>query len=105
MATKTTTSKTTSTPKAATTPKAAATAKVEGVRTAVLERLQQGQEAAVVAAERFGQTIERVVPAPVMPLLVTVQRAVVTNVEFAANLARHQADFATKVAKALLPAA
>ena len=69
----------------------------------MFERLQQGQEAALVAAERLGHTLERVIPAPVMPLVANVQRAVVSNVEFAAALARHQADFATKVAKALLP--
>lgn len=92
MATKTTSK---STPKA--------TTKVEAARAAVLERLQQGQEATLVAAERLGHTLERVIPAPVMPLVTNVQRVVVTNVEFAAKLAQHQADFATKVAKALLP--
>ena len=89
-----------STPKS--TPQAAS--KAEAARTTVLERLQQGQEAALVAAERLGHTLERVIPAPVMPLVVNVQRVVVTNVEFAAALARQQAEFATKVAKAIIPA-
>ena len=99
--------KTTSTKKASSQQKAAqaAAGKVESARTAVFERFQQGQEAALVAAERLGHTIERVIPAPVMPLVVNVQRVVVHNVEFAASVARHQADFATKVAKALLPTA
>jgi hypothetical protein len=77
--------------------------KADAARNAVMEQLQQGQEAALAAAERVGTTLERIIPAPIMPIVATVQRAVVTNVEFAAALARSQADFATKVAKAVLP--
>ena len=83
----------------------ATASKADAARTAVLERVQQGQEAALVAAERLGATLERVIPAPVMPIVTTVQKALVSNVEFAAALARSQAEFATKVAKAVLPAA
>lgn len=97
---KTTTTKTTKT--TATTVDSHVT-KVEAARTAVMERLHQGQEAAVVAAERLGATLERVIPAPVLPVVGTVQKVVVSNVEFAAALARSQADFAIKVAKAVLP--
>ncbi len=97
-----TTKTTTKSPKA---PVDAATSKVDAARTAVLERVQQGQEAALVAAERLGSALERFIPAPVLPVVTTVQKVVVTNVEFAAALARSQADFATKVAKAVLPTA
>lgn len=78
--------------------------KAHAAHSAVMERLHQGQEAAVVAAERLGATLERVIPAPVLPVVGTVQKVVVSNVEFAAALARSQADFAIKVAKAVLPA-
>jgi hypothetical protein len=92
---KTTTTTTTTTTATAT--------KVEAARSAVMERLHQGQDAAVVAAERLGATLERVIPAPVLPMVGTVHKVVVSNVEFAAALARNQADFAIKVAKAVLP--
>jgi hypothetical protein len=82
---------------------AEAQSKGEAVRATVLERLEQGQQSVLVAAERFGHTLERIIPAPVMPLVTNVQRVVAANVDFAASLARSQADFAAKVAKAVLP--
>jgi len=82
---------------------AEAQSKGEAVRASVLERLEQGHQTVLIVAERFGQTLERVIPAPVLPLVTNVQRVVATNVDFAASLARSQADFAAKVAKAVLP--
>jgi hypothetical protein len=97
MATKTSTKSTSA--KAA----AEAPSKGEAVRASVLERLEQGHQTVLIVAERFGQTLERVIPAPVLPLVTNVQRVVATNVDFAASLARSQAEFAAKVAKAVLP--
>jgi hypothetical protein len=82
---------------------AEAQSKGEAVRASVLERLEQGHQTVLIVAERFGQTLERVIPAPVLPLVTNVQRVVATNVDVAASLARSQADFAAKVAKAVLP--
>lgn len=101
MATATSTKSTKSTK--STSAAAEAQSKAEAVRSTLLERLEQGQQTVLVAAERLGHTLERVIPAPVMPLVITVQRVVSTNVDFAASLARSQAEFATKVAKAVLP--
>jgi hypothetical protein len=99
MATKTST-KSTSAKAAA---EAQSQSKGEAVRASVLERLEQGHQTVLIVAERFGQTLERVIPAPVLPLVTNVQRVVATNVDFAASLARSQAEFAAKVAKAVLP--
>jgi hypothetical protein len=76
----------------------------EKLRSAVLQRVEQGQHLALDVAERVAGAADKLVPSVVKPTITKARQVMAANVDFAFAIAKSNAEFASKFAKTLVEA-